>query len=704
MKKLYSLLACLSLFLAVKPQLPQLNLVQLATGFSRPVDIQNCGDDRIFVVEKVGRIRIMSKSGAVTTTPFLDITSQVLSSGNEQGLLGLAFSPNYKQDGFFYVNYTTGTGSGSTRISRFSVSPTDSNLAVAGSEVVLLTFTQPYSNHNGGSLRFGPDGYLYDGQGDGGYQNDPDGNGQSINTYLAKILRLDVTNQSTYAIPPTNPFVGVANAKEEIWAYGMRNPWRFSFDRITGDFWIGDVGQGTYEEIDFQAAGDTGGHNYGWRCREGLHAGPNTSVCPYTNYTDPVFEYTHSGGNCSVTGGYVYRGTQHSALWGRYLLTDYCSGVFWSVKQTGPNTFDPDTLQDFLNNQYMSFGEDNVGELYLTAENGRIYHITETTNCNPVAFISFNDSIEGCTSVKLTALKGDTLLYQWYNAAGLINGATANEYTATTSDWYTVRVSKTQAGCEAFDSVYVTVHDTTALTNAIADTVFCSTEAPVSLAGAVTPVGGTFSGAGVSANTFTPANAGLGNVNLTYNYTDANGCVSATQFNVQVGAPTPVTVDSNNVFYCAGDQAPLLLDTFVSPQGGVFSGTGVSNNSFSTQTTGMFTAYYTYTNTYGCQTVDSITILAAICESIHEVSSSLQLQLYPNPASEQFTLSLQSAYPDGSEITLTDITGRRCYTNRITLAAGVTTLAVDVSSLPKGIYNLAVTNLHGHISRKLIVQ
>ncbi len=784
MKKYYAVLTFLFMAAALFAQLPQLNLVQVGTGFSRPVDIQNCGDQRIFVVEKVGRIKIMSKSGVVSATPFLDITSRVLSTGNEQGLLGLAFSPNYKQDGYFYVNYTNGTGSGSTRISRFSVSPADSNVADPNSEVILLTFTQPYTNHNGGSLRFGPDGYLYDGQGDGGSQNDPNGNGQSINTYLAKILRLDVTNQSTYAIPPTNPFVGVANAKEEIWAYGLRNPWRISFDRITGDFWIGDVGQGTYEEIDFQAAGDTGGHNYGWRCREGLHAGPNTTVCPYNNYTDPVFEYSHSNfTSCSVTGGYVYRGTQYSALWGRYLLTDYCSGQFWSVKRTGPNTFDPDTLQDFLNNQYMSFGQDNLGEMYVCAENGRVYRITETSDCNPVAFISFNDSIEGCSSVKLSALKGDTLSYLWYNTAGSIGGATSNEFTATTSDWYKVRVSKVQAGCEAFsDSIYVTVHqpdaltdnnlpkefcqnsgsiplagyvspaggtytgpgvaanqlstltagagtaglqytyinqfgcsssygfgvtihDTAALTKNISDTVFCANEPALSLVGAVTPAGGVFSGNGVSADTlFIPASAGLGNVALGYTLTDINGCTSSTQLNMSVGAPTALTVDSTNILYCAFDDPDLPLAGFITPVGGVFSGTGVTNNNFNTQVPGTFTAYYTYTNQYGCQSVDSVVILAAICEGIYETAAGLQLQVQPNPSNGLFTLSVQSLVKETVQVSLTDLTGRICFNKNIQAGTAASTLAVDVTMQPKGVYSLTVTNTRGTVSRKIVIQ
>ncbi|MBK7148456.1 MAG: PQQ-dependent sugar dehydrogenase [Bacteroidetes bacterium] len=450
MKKFLILLALLPSFF-IHAQNPVINLTQLQTGFDSPVGVMSCGDNRLFILEQDGRIRIMSKSGVINTTAFLDISGPVQSSGNEQGLLGLAFSPNYKQDGFFYINYIIGNGAGSTRISRFSVNPTDSNLADVNSEVIILEFTQPYTNHNGGNMMFGPDGFLYINQGDGGSGNDPQGNGQNKNTFLGKILRIDVNNQSTYAIPSTNPFVGQANVKEEIWAYGLRNPWRASFDRLTGDMWIGDVGQDAWEEIDFQPASSTGGQNYGWRCREGFHVTPapaNTSGCPSTGFVDPVYEVPQAGGtSCSITGGYVYRGAQHNSLFGRYLFTDYCSGRFWAIRKTGANTFAFDTLQSFTTFQYTSFGQDNLGELYIcyrgsTSTNGRIYKISETSDCKPVAFISFDDSLSGCAPVNISALKGEGLAYQWYNSTGLINGANSPEHAPIQSGYYKVLVSK----------------------------------------------------------------------------------------------------------------------------------------------------------------------------------------------------------------------------------------------------------------------
>ncbi len=255
------------------PVPPELELVPVATGLATPVVVTNAGDgsNRLFIVEKAGRIRIV-ENGTLLATPFLDIDPVVNSSGNEQGLLGLAFHPNYEGLGYFYVNYTD--GSGDTVVSRFSVTPGDPNIADPGSGFEILSIVQPYSNHNGGQIEFGPDGYLYIGMGDGGSAGDPDDRAQNLAVLLGKMLRIDIDNSDpplAYRIPADNPFVDVAGAAGEIWAYGLRNPWRFSFDRTTGDLFIGDVGQNLYEEIDFQPASSTGGENWGWRCYEGEH-------------------------------------------------------------------------------------------------------------------------------------------------------------------------------------------------------------------------------------------------------------------------------------------------------------------------------------------------------------------------------------------------------------------------------------------------
>jgi glucose/arabinose dehydrogenase len=331
----------------------------VAAGFLRPVDIQNAGDGsgRLFIVEQAGRILIYN-NGRVSPSPFLNIIDQVGSSGNEQGLLGLAFHPRYAENGLFFVNYTD--RSGNTVIARFHVSD-DPNVADPASETPLLRVNQPYPNHNGGALAFGPDGYLYAGLGDGGSGGDPQGNGQKTDTLLGKVLRLDVDSGEPYAIPADNPF------GNEIWAYGLRNPWRLSFDRATNDLWIGDVGQGAWEEIDYLPAGSPGGANFGWNLMEGSH--------PYEGEAQPglllpVAEYSHAEGGCSVTGGYVYRGAELPEWQGIYLFGDYCSGLVWGTIPFANGWQTQVLFQTGLS--ISSFGVDETGELYIANLQGSI--------------------------------------------------------------------------------------------------------------------------------------------------------------------------------------------------------------------------------------------------------------------------------------------------------------------------------------------
>ncbi|HEX2990547.1 MAG TPA: PQQ-dependent sugar dehydrogenase [Anaerolineales bacterium] len=331
----------------------------IASGLQRPVDLQPNGSGRLFIIEKTGRIRII-ENGQLLSEPFLDITDRVGSRGNEQGLLGLAFHPQYEENGWFYVNYTDTNGD--TVLARFQVL-SDANRSDPGSELRLLGVDQPYPNHNGGALAFGPDGYLYAGLGDGGAAGDPQGNAQSLDTLLGKILRLDVDSGEPYAIPGDNPF------GNEIWAYGLRNPWRLSFDTATGDLYIGDVGQGEWEEIDFLAAGSAGGANFGWDHREGAHdyegGGPAGMI-------DPVAEYSHPEGGCSVSGGYVYRGAMPE--WnGIYLYGDYCTGIIWGLFRSvagwqEQQLFDVDVT-------ITSFGQDENGEVYLVSDSGSIHRL-----------------------------------------------------------------------------------------------------------------------------------------------------------------------------------------------------------------------------------------------------------------------------------------------------------------------------------------
>ena len=352
---------------------PQAFQWQLVTeGLQAPIGIASAGDGsgRLFILEQAGVIRMIQQD-QLLPEPFLDIRDRVGSRGSEQGLLGLAFHPNYEENGFFYVNYTDRDGS--TVIARFSVDPGDPNRADPDSESRLLQVQQPFANHNGGALAFGPDGFLYLGLGDGGSGGDPLGNGQSLQTLLGKILRIDVDGAEPYSIPADNPFAG-GGGLPEIWAYGLRNPWRFSFDRLSGDLYIADVGQNSFEEIDFQPAGSPGGQNYGWNIMEAFECF-RPANCDQSGLVLPVASYpTHEAGNCSVTGGVVYRGSLPE--WqGIYLFGDYCSGRVWGLLRGEQDAWEQTLLYENVA-RITSFGEDEQGEVYLTGHEGTIYRLS----------------------------------------------------------------------------------------------------------------------------------------------------------------------------------------------------------------------------------------------------------------------------------------------------------------------------------------
>lgn len=335
----------------------------------RPVYLTHANDERMFIVEQAGTIRIM-QDGQLRETPFLDIVDRVNSNANEQGLLSVAFHPVYAENGRFFINYTRSDGA--TVVSRYQVS-NDPNVADPTSETVLLTIPQPYGNHNGGLVKFGPDGFLYIGMGDGGSAGDPENNGQDYGTLLGSMLRIDVDNGELYAVPGSNPFVGNDAIRNEIWAGGLRNPWRFSFDRLTGDLFIGDVGQREWEEVSFQAASSPGGENYGWNILEGdvCYISAN---CQPDNTVLPIFTYTHSQG-CSITGGYVYRGASYPALYGNYLAADYCNGNIWAMVPQADGGWQSALIAG-TGIQISSFGEDVNGELYvMNHANGAIYRL-----------------------------------------------------------------------------------------------------------------------------------------------------------------------------------------------------------------------------------------------------------------------------------------------------------------------------------------
>jgi glucose/arabinose dehydrogenase len=364
----------------------RLDIELLAEGFAQPTQVTHAGDGsgRLFVVEQAGRIWVL-RAGERAAEPFLDLTELVGSSANEQGLLSVAFHPRFSENGLFYVNYTDRAGD--TVVARYRTDAADGERADPTSAAEVLRIEQPAGNHNGGLLKFGPDGYLYIGTGDGGGAGDPDNHAQRLNTLLGKLLRIDIDGGTPYAVPADNPFVGQAEARPEIWAYGLRNPWRFAFDRASGDLYIADVGQSAQEEVHFQAAASAGGENYGWRIMEGS-ACYAPRDCDPSGLELPVAVYPHGSdeGGCSITGGYVYRGAQFPALAGVYVYTDYCSGNLWALRvEEGAWR---SRIAGRTEIRASSFGEDEAGELYVAdRDDGGIYRLVLAPPPPPVAWL-----------------------------------------------------------------------------------------------------------------------------------------------------------------------------------------------------------------------------------------------------------------------------------------------------------------------------
>ena len=498
MKKGILLLAFLCLISIVS--IAQISLTQFAQGLALPVDIKSCGDDRLFVLEQKGNIQLLDTSGIMYSRPFLNIQTRVQLS-SEQGLLGLAFPDDYATTGYFYVNYTA-KPNGETRISRFRTYASSPDSADPNSEEILLRIYQPFSNHNGGHLAFGPDGYLYIGTGDGGSGGDPGNRAQNTDSLLGKMLRIIVDpSDSTYSIPPSNPFAhDTSNGRPEIWAVGMRNPWRWSFDKVTGDLWIGDVG-------------------------------PSSLTCGVAaDYWSPVRTYSHAAG-CSVTGGYIYRGGKYNELYGKYFYTDYCQSNIHYLVPNGSGGFADTDLGNLGAASVISFGVDKNGELYCGTSGGNIYRFN-SADCTPVAAIANGiDSISDCGagSVILNGIVNDEYFANWY-LDGSLYASDTTQIQGFQNGTYVLEVIN--GACVNRDTIYVSLVPPLNISFTGLDTLYCVYNSTAFLLPNV--LGGTFSGPGINLASFNPAIAGEGIHTITYTYTDATGCTYSGSQNVRV--------------------------------------------------------------------------------------------------------------------------------------------------------------------------
>ncbi|MEP6950358.1 MAG: PQQ-dependent sugar dehydrogenase [Ginsengibacter sp.] len=447
-RRIFTILLFFITSLQTKAQ--KLALVPYASGINLPIDLENCGDNRMFVPGLDGIIHIINADGTLRPTPFLNISSKI-SIGTEDGLLGMAFSPNYKTDRKFYLYYIASiAGVKTTVVEEYKVSVADSNVANLSSALTLITLSQPFDTNVGGNLMFGMDGYLYINIGDGATTGDPNGNGQNKNTLHGKILRIDINNSSAaqpYAIPATNPFYNdpTPGIKKEIWAYGVRNPWRASIDRLTGDLWIADVGDNLHEEVDYQPKNAAGGRNYGWNIMEGNSCYNPPIGCSTVGITLPLYDYPHTYG-FAVIGGYVYRSAQSKALFGTYLLGDYAAKWIDGIKQSGGIL--SGSVTHFITNSQaignpICFGEDMYGDQYILLNgNGTVFKLQDTSYLRrPKAYFTPVDQGDG--TFLFQGLEGTNLTYQWLKNNAVIPGATSPDYITSAPATYALVVTNT---------------------------------------------------------------------------------------------------------------------------------------------------------------------------------------------------------------------------------------------------------------------
>ncbi|MBK8700856.1 MAG: PQQ-dependent sugar dehydrogenase [Saprospiraceae bacterium] len=428
----------------VLPAQDKIALQLYASGFNIPVDLAFDNRDQLYVVEKGGRVKAITTFG---NKIFLDISDRVNSGANERGLLGLTFHPEYHDNGHFFVNYTGGNGQ--TVISRFTRSMLDSTIADKASEKILMTVAQPFNNHNAGDLNFGPDGFLYIALGDGGSGGDPGNRSQNPKERLGKMLRIDVdTDQTHYLIPGDNPFAGNPDTLGEIWSMGLRNPWRFSFDKLTQDLWIADVGQKKWEEVNLEIAGSPGGLNYGWRCFEGFEKYEFALCDNATDFHPPVFVYANNSGGegCSITGGFVYRGEEVPYLYGHYIFGDFCSGKIWRLHKNSCGPAYSEQLAEFGPQELSTFGQDSKGEIFLAAlGEGKIYKISDACSLSLDGITAFPPSCKDAMDGKIIFNISSTSNYAiQINGALPAAGYAAGQYTYLVTDQNT---GCTQTGC-----------------------------------------------------------------------------------------------------------------------------------------------------------------------------------------------------------------------------------------------------------------
>jgi len=620
---------------------PSVTLSTFCSGFTWPTKIANCGDSRLFVIQKTGKIFIVDSLGIKNPTPFIDLSTIATvpaSVSSERGTLGITFHPNYVQNGYIYIDYTRASD-GATRVSRFTRDSLDANKANLNTELNLLTIAQPYSNHNGGNLEFGKDGYLYIGMGDGGSGNDPNNNAINLNSYLGKMLRIDVDNAANglnYGIPASNPFADTTSTtvKKEIWTYGMRNPWRWSFDKLNGDLWIGDVGQDAYEEIDYQAANSAGGQFYGWRCWEGFHT--NTASAAITsgcagivNSYPPIFEYPHSfNQSCSVTGGNVYRGGQFNEMYVYYFHIDYCSGYLRWNKRSDAGTFTSGlAATNALALGFVTFGENRDGELFMANINdGKVYRMNGA-NCKPTATIGYADSSQICEGTILQTPYAANLHYQWSYNGNVLANDTLNHLIGNNSGLYSVTVTKNACATPSIASANLLVNPLPTLT--------FSSSYPTLV--------------------------------------DS----SAQSFTIQTSqANAVITIDDslNNNFN------PILL--------------GIGNHIVSA----------TFTNAAGCSKTISQVIAVANTTGLQNQNFLNGISIYPNPTSENMFIQLYHNYSKSLTISIADVSGRVINTCLHSLISGNNLVEINLQQLNSGTYFLKLSDGYNVENKRICVQ